>query len=174
MNKAIDLTIKGKATGKRYAELLCDFMFKRLFGSEANKDVLIGFLNMVLEDAEIVEVDFIPTEHIGFTEEDRKVVFDLSCKCKNGETFIIEMQKGYQKFFKERALYYTTYPINEQGRSAHQLFIKQKANRDEQSKFDWDYHLKPVTVVAILNFQFKHSADWQAEQIGRASCRERV
>ena len=56
-----------KATGKRYAELLCDFMFKRLFGSEANKDVLIGFLNMVLEDSEILEVEFIPTEHQGFS-----------------------------------------------------------------------------------------------------------
>lgn len=50
-----------------YAELLCDFMFKRLFGSEANKDVLIGFLNMLLEDVEIVDVEFIPTEHLGLT-----------------------------------------------------------------------------------------------------------
>ena len=64
---------EGKATGKVYAELLCDFMFKRLFGSEANKDVLIGFLNTVLEDVEIVQVDFIPTEHRGLSEEDRKV-----------------------------------------------------------------------------------------------------
>ena len=60
-------------TGQQYAELLCDFMFKRLFGSEANKDVLIGFLNMLLEDVEIVDVEFIPTEHLGLTEEDRTV-----------------------------------------------------------------------------------------------------
>ena len=50
------------ATGQQYAELLCDFMFKRLFGSEANKDVLIGFLNMLLKDVEIEGVEFIPTE----------------------------------------------------------------------------------------------------------------
>ncbi|MBR5862863.1 MAG: PD-(D/E)XK nuclease family transposase [Bacteroidales bacterium] len=56
-----------KKSRQKYAELLCDFMFKRLFGSEANKDVLIGFLNMILEDHEIVEVDFIPTEHPGLT-----------------------------------------------------------------------------------------------------------
>lgn len=54
-----------RKSGQRYAELLCDFMFKRMFGSEANKDVLIGFLNMILDDAKIVDVDFIQTEHYG-------------------------------------------------------------------------------------------------------------
>ena len=125
----------GQSSRKKYAELLCDFMFKRLFGSEANKDVLIGFLNTVLEDVEIVEVDFIPTEHHGMTEEDRKVVFDIACKCKNGASFIIEMQKGYQKYFKERALYYTTYPINRQGRDAHDMHIKRKAEGIEEGDF---------------------------------------
>ena len=91
-----------KKSGQKYAELLCDFMFKRLFGSEANKDVLIGFLNMILEDHEITKVDFIPTEHLGPTEEDRKVVFDISCECQDGETLIIEMQKGFQTHFRKR------------------------------------------------------------------------
>ena len=107
---------------KEYANLLCDFMFKRMFCSEANKDVLIWFLNMVLEDVDIVDVDFIPTEHLGLTEEDRKVIFDISCRCSDGKTFIIEMQKGYQKYFRERALYYTTYPINAQGREARDRY----------------------------------------------------
>ena len=147
-----------------YAELLCDFMFKRLFGSEANKDVLIGFLNMLLEDVEIVDVEFIPTEHLGLTEEDRKVIFDISCRCKDGRTFIIEMQKGYQKHFRKRAVYYTTYPVNEQGRMAHELFIKEKAVNDPHAKFVWDYDLKPVTVVAILDFKFDHSDDWPADR----------
>ena len=88
----------------------------------ANKDVLIWFLNMVLEDVEIKSVDFIPTENLGLTEEDRKVIFDISCECTDGKTFIIEMQKGYQKYFRERALYYTTYPINAQGRKARDLY----------------------------------------------------
>ena len=47
------------SSGQKYAELLCDFMFKRLFGSEENKDVLIGFLNMLMPDIEIADVDFI-------------------------------------------------------------------------------------------------------------------
>ena len=52
--------VKEKRGGQVYADLLCDFMFKRLFGSEANKDVLIDFLNMLLEDSDIVDVEFIP------------------------------------------------------------------------------------------------------------------
>ena len=69
---------------KQYANLLCDFMFKRMFCSEANKDVLIWFLNMVLEDVDIKSVEFIPTEHSGLTKEDRKVIFDISCECSDG------------------------------------------------------------------------------------------
>lgn len=151
-------------SGQRYAELLCDFMFKRLFGSEANKDVLIGFLNMLLDDVVIEHVDFIPTEHLGLTEEDRKVIFDIACQCKDGRSFIIEMQKGYQKHFRERALYYTTYPINGQGRAAQEEFVRQKAEGGDEGKFRWDYDLKPVIVVAILNFKFEHEDGWPAER----------
>ena len=159
--KGLGETRKSK---KKYAELLCDFMFKRLFGSQANKDVLIGFLNMLLEDVEITDVDFIPTEHLGMTEQDRKVIFDISCTCKDGSTFIIEMQKGYQKHFRKRALYYTTYPINEQGREARDLYLKDKAQGNAEATFKWDYNLKPVTVVSILNFRFDHSEDWPIDR----------
>ena len=156
--------VEGQSSRKKYAELLCDFMFKRMFGSEANKDVLISFLNTILEDVEIVEVDFIPTEHHGMTEDDRKVVFDIACKCRNGASFIIEIQKGYQKYFKERALYYTTYPINKQGRDAHDLYIKRKAEGIETGDFRWDYNLQSVTVVAILNFRFSHDDSWPKDE----------
>ena len=157
-------TIKNALSGKRYAELLCDFMFKRLFGSEANKDVLIGFLNVLLEDSDIVDVEFIPTEHLGLTDEDRKVVFDISCKSGDGSTFIIEMQKGVQRHFRKRALYYTTYPINEQGRDARDLYLKEKAEGKVNTEFKWDYNLKPVIVVAILNFRFEHEDNWPADE----------
>ena len=155
-----ELVAERKRSGQKYAELLCDFMFKRLFGSEANKDVLIDFLNVILDDHKIVEVDFIPTEHLGLTEDDRKVIFDISCRCHDGETLIIEMQKGYQKHFRKRALYYTTYPINEQARDARDRFIKAKAEENVNARFEWDYNLKPVTVVAVLNFRFNHIEDW--------------
>lgn len=155
---------KVKNEGPVYADLLCDFMFKRLFGSEANKDVLIGFLNMLLTDVDIMDVEFIPTEHLGLTKDDRKAIFDISCKCRNGRSFIIEMQKGYQKHFRERALYYTSYPINEQGRQVRDEFIREHQNSNDSAKFTWDYNLKPVTVVAILNFKFEHDGGWPSDR----------
>ena len=124
-----------RKSGQRYAELLCDFMFKRMFGSEANKDVLIGFLNMILEDANIEDVDFIPTEHFGLTEKDRKAIFDISAVCKGGRTLIIEVQKGYQEHFRERAVFYTSYPINEQGRFARENYLKEKSAGRSDVKF---------------------------------------
>jgi predicted transposase/invertase (TIGR01784 family) len=139
-------------------------MFKRMFCSEANKDVLIWFLNMVLEDVDIKSVDFIPTEHLGLTKEDRKVIFDISCECSDGKKFIIEMQKGYQRYFRERALYYTTYPINAQGKEARELYEARKIEGRTQEKFKWDYNLKPVIVVALLNFEFKHSDEWPEDK----------
>ena len=156
--------VSKRRSGQRYAELLCDFMFKRMFGSEANKDVLIGFLNMILEDAKIVDVYFIPTEHYGLTEQDRKAVFDISCKCQDGSTLIIEMQKGYQEHFRKRAVYYTSYPICEQGRHAKEEFIKEHKCKDDKVDFKWDFNLKPVTVVAILNFMFDHDENWPDER----------
>jgi len=145
---------------QKYAELLCDFMFKRFFGSEANKDVLIGFLNMILEDADIEDVDFIPTEHFGLTEKDRKAIFDISAVCKGGRTLIIEVQKGYQEHFRERAVFYTSYPINEQGRIVKEEFIRDHHSKGDGEEFRWDFSLKPVTVVAILNFMFDHDESW--------------
>lgn len=169
---ANDKEPKKKEAVRGYANLLCDFMFKRVFGSEANKDLLIEFLNMVLEDIRIEHVDFIPNEHQGLTEEDRRVVFDLSCRCADGRTFIIEMQNGFQRYFRKRAIYYTTYPINAQGREARDLYFREKAEGKADAKFDWDYNLKPVIVVAILNFRFEHEKEWPSERF-RSSYRLR-
>ena len=156
--------VQKRRGGQEYAELLCDFMFKRLFGSEANKDVLIGFLNMLLEDAEIEDVEFIPTEHYGLTDLDRKAIFDISCRCKDGSMLIIEMQKGYQEHFRERAVFYTSYPINEQGRIAKETHIRDHQSACDGVDFKWDFNLKPVTVVAILNFMFDHDPSWPGDR----------
>ena len=160
MERKYNAEVSERVSKQIYAELLCDFMFKRLFGSIANKDVLIGFLNMILEDHEIVDVDFIQTEHLGLSKEDRKAVFDISCRCKSGETLIIEVQKGYQEHFRKRAVFYTSYPIHEQGREAKELFIKEHQSKDDGEEFKWDFNLKPITVVAILNFKFDHVDNW--------------
>ena len=97
----------------RYIDPMVDWSFKRLFGSEVNKDILIEFLKVIFPEHEIEDITYIPAEQLGIMEDDRKAVFDVICRTKNGEEFIVEMQCATQKHFFERALYYTSFPMNQ-------------------------------------------------------------
>lgn len=122
----------------KYINPLTDFGFKRLFGSEPNKNLLIDFLNQILpEPHKIVDLTYSKNEQVGLNEFDRKAIFDLYCVGVNGEHFIVELQKAKQNFFKDRSVYYSSFPIQEQGK-----------------KGDWDYKLAPVYTVGILDFIF--------------------
>jgi hypothetical protein len=100
-----------------FAKMSLDFSFKRVFGNESNKGALIAFLNRLIDGVDIEDVQLLPTERLGLTSSDRKAVFDVFCRGKDGTEFIVEMQCAKQKYFKERALYYAGYPLVEQGRS---------------------------------------------------------
>ena len=94
----------------RYVNFYTDFAFKKLFGTEMNKDLLISFLNALLQGREVVlDVNYLNTEHLGTQEYDRRAVFDVYCKNDKGEVFLVEMQKGEQQFFKDRSIYYSTF-----------------------------------------------------------------
>lgn len=128
----------------KYLNPFTDFGFKKLFGEEYNKDLLLDFLNQLLkaEQGRIKKLTYLKNEHLGRSEEDRRAVFDLYCENERGERFIVEIQKSKQKFFKDRALYYSTFPISEQARSG-----------------DWNFELKAVYTVAILDFIFDEDTD---------------
>ena len=122
----------------KYINPYTDFGFKRLFGVEGNKDLLIDFLNQVLpRKFPIVDLTFGNTETIPELEIERKAIFDIHCKDKTGETFIVEMQKAKIKFFKDRALFYITLPIREQAQ-----------------KGTWNFELEPIYYLAILDFEY--------------------
>ena len=124
---------------EKYINPFTDYGFKKLFGEELNKDLLLDFLNELLsaEQGRITDLTYLKTEYVGYTLSDRKAVFDLYCENERGEKFIVELQKTKQKFFKERSLYYSTLPIREQA-----------------VKNEWDFSLKAVYVIAILDFVF--------------------
>ncbi len=126
---------------ERYVNFYTDFAFKKLFGTEVNKDLLISFLNALLSgEEEIKDLTYLNTEHLGEHEEERKAVFDVYCVNEKGERFLVEMQKAEQRFFKDRSVYYSTFPIREQG-----------------PKGNWNYELKAVYTIGILNFSFDDS-----------------
>lgn len=124
---------------EKYINPFTDYGFKKLFGEESNKDLLLDFLNELLkeEQGEIVDLTYLKSEHLGTTEIDRKAIFDLYCENDKGEKFIVELQKSKQNFFKDRTVYYSTFPIREQAKRA-----------------DWNYELKAVYTIAILDFVF--------------------
>jgi hypothetical protein len=91
---------------EKYINLFTDFGFKKIFGTDMNKDLLIDFLNELLKDREkIKSLTYLKTEHLGSSQEDRKAVFDLYCENEQGEKFIVELQKVPQEFFKDKWLY---------------------------------------------------------------------
>ncbi|NEO86021.1 MAG: Rpn family recombination-promoting nuclease/putative transposase [Spirulina sp. SIO3F2] len=129
---------------EKYINPFTDYGFKKLFGEEPNKDLLLDFLNELLKDdqGEIKSIRYIKNEHLGDTAVDRKVIFDLYCENERGEKFIVELQKAKQNFFKDRTVFYSTFPIREQ------------AKRGE-----WDYKLEPVYAIAILDFVFEEDKE---------------
>jgi predicted transposase/invertase (TIGR01784 family) len=100
--------------------------------------LLIDFLNSLLPDQKITDLTYNRVDRLGATEEHRKAIFDLYCENDKGEKFIVELQKVKQKYFKDRSVYYSTFPIQEQ------------AVRGS----DWDFKLKAVYFVGILDFVF--------------------
>ena len=100
---------------ERYISLLTDFGFKRIFGTAMNKDLLICFLNSLFNGRQVVkDVSYLNPEHVGDVYTDRRAIFDVYCEGENGEKFIVEMQNAYQAYFKDRSLFYSTFPIREQ------------------------------------------------------------
>lgn len=125
---------------EKYINPFTDFGFKKIFGSEFNKDILMDFLNELLKGQEyITDLQYRNNEHHSRSPEDRMAVFDLYCENQHGEKFIIEVQRGRQQYFKDRSLFYATFPIQEQ------------ASKDK----NWNFKLKKVYLIAILDFKFE-------------------
>ncbi|MEA3445552.1 MAG: Rpn family recombination-promoting nuclease/putative transposase [Bacteroidota bacterium] len=132
---------------EKYINPFTDYGFKRLFGEEPNKDLLLDFLNELLKEkeGEIAEISFLPNAKLPITFGDRKAIFDIYCKNAKGEYFIVEMQKAEQKYFKDRTLFYSTFPIQEQARNKGK---------------DWNFKLKHVYTIGILDFEFEEDEEY--------------
>jgi predicted transposase/invertase (TIGR01784 family) len=129
----------------KYISPFTDFGFKKLFGTEPNKDLLIDFLNTLLDEetGQIIDLNYLQKEQLPPRINDRKAIFDIYCENIAGEKFIVEIQKAKQNYFKECSIYYSTFPIQQQA-----------------SKGDWDFKLAAVYTIGILDFVFaEHKND---------------
>ncbi len=130
----------------KYISPFTDFGFKKLFGTELNKDILIDFLNELLkkDEGKIIDLTYLPLEQLGKMIYSRKAIFDIYCENEKGEKFIVELQKAKQNYFKDRSIYYSTFPIQQQA-----------------TQGDWDFKLKSVYTIGILDFVFAEDQDDQ-------------
>lgn len=127
----------------KYINPYTDFGFKKLFGEEGNKGLLIDFLNQLLPSHhQIKDLSFRNLENLPDSTEERKAFFDIHCEAESGERFIVEMQKAKVKHFKDRALFYTTFPIREQAQ-----------------KGEWNFELSAIYFVAVLDFFYDENEE---------------
>jgi len=127
----------------KYINPYTDFGFKKLFGEEGNKDLLIDFLNQLLPaHHQIRDLDFRNPANLPDLPIERKAFFDVHCQALSGERFIVEMQKAKVKYFKDRSLFYVTFPIREQAQQG-----------------DWDFKLTAIYFVAILDFPYDEAEE---------------
>ena len=126
----------------KYADLLDDEVFKLVFGRESTKDVMIEFLNQVITDRKIVDLEFIDKEMYPIERDAKGTVYDMFCKTDDGSRIIVEVQRRKQPFYPERALYYSTFQIQRQVESGAEY-----------------YDFLPVYVVSILNFRIDNTSE---------------
>ena len=122
----------------KYINPFTDFGFKKLFGEEGSKYLLIDFLNSLLPlKNEIVDLTFSDKEKIGDIPVRRAAIYDIFCMDKTGKHFIVEMQNAKQMYFKDRAVFYSTFPIREQA-----------------EKGEWNFQLQFVYCISLMGFEF--------------------
>lgn len=121
----------------RFINPFTDFGFKKIFGQEINKDLLIEFLNdLLVGERFITDLRFLNNEQLPGYEEERTAIYDIYCTTDTGEHIIVEMQNRRQVNFRDRALFYVSRAINGQA----------------ERGCDWQYELNAVYGVFFMNF----------------------
>lgn len=96
----------------RYMNLLTDYAFKFVFGSEKHKNVVIKFLNTILKGKErIVDVTFRDKEQLPIKEDGKRMVFDIYCTTDTDSHIIVEMQVRVPPTFADRAIAYCSHGV---------------------------------------------------------------
>ena len=139
-----------------YINLLTDFGFKRVFGI---KEVMLKFLNAVLNiEGGITDLEYIDTEILGLTKDDRKAVYDLVCVTGKGEHIIVEMQQIRQDYFKDRTLLYLA-----------MLILKQSQKGRAKDGKAWNFKQPFVYVICIADFYLNEEEEIAAKNLAKAA-----
>jgi len=128
-----------------------DLAFKKIFGNENHKNILISFLNAVLDFKDefiIKDVSLANPYQVPKIPELKETILDIKATNNNGETFIVEMQKKDLGNFTKRSLYYTS-----------------KAYVSQLSKGNNYTTLKKVYFIGIVNFEIFSSTNYVSRHL---------
>ena len=121
----------------RFINPFTDIGFKRIFGQEISKPLIIDFLNSLFPgEKHITNITFLDKEQPALFEDDRSLIYDIYCETEQKENIIVEMQNKSQPYFKNRSIYYVSEAIARQGEKGS----------------GWKYQIDAVYLVAFLNF----------------------
>ena len=109
-------------TPGRYARILLDYWFKRTFGTEGRQQLLKLFLEELIPERKIADLKYAPQEHVNPFPDAKGIRVDVECTDSDGTRFVVEMQLAYQDFFYERALYNSSFAIQEQMKSGESAY----------------------------------------------------
>jgi len=100
----------------KYMDPLTDVGFKKLFGDDANKDIIISFITDVLElKAPLLDIQFLDKEKLPTAIEDLIGIYDIYCQDVAANRFVVEMKKSRLPLMypTDQTSYYATFPIVE-------------------------------------------------------------
>lgn len=127
-----------------------DWGFKRLFGREASKDLLVDFLNDLFEgELHVKDVTFKDKEQLADTKDLRGCIYDVYCETDDGKHFIVEMQNQWTANFVNRTLCYACKAITGQ---------REKEKTKTRASL---YELMLVYVISFMNFALREDDEVQ-------------
>ena len=149
----------------RYINILLDKWFKRILGAKSNKETLLALLRELIPERTIVDISY--NRH-GRRKRNpfidgHDAIFDVECTDADGCRFVVEMQQNKQLHFPERALFYSTFPIQEQ------VNIRPKGSVAVPHDIHYDY--PPVYVICFMDFSLHRDTD---QVLFRYELRERT
>ncbi len=124
----------------KFADPKNDVAFRKIFGNEAKKVILISFLNSVLNlegNMKIIHLDFLTTFQLPRITGLKTSIIDVKVKDQMGNTYLVEMQLSEVIGFDKRVQYYVS-----------KEYSSQIEKGDDYSK------LTPVVLVGILEFDY--------------------
>ena len=130
----------------KFVDIKNDIAFRKIFGNENRKEVLISFLNAVLllqENHKIVTVDILTPYQLPDIKGGKVTIVDVKAKDQNDKTYIIEMQVAEVEGFDKRVLYY-----------ASKSYSAQIERGDQYQK------LNPTYFIGILDFEVTQNKNY--------------